>query len=262
MGIELLNKALQKHLNNDDSCIDSNQLQEWRKLYPYFSLPLMLYTQHNKNDKEALSLSTIYAGDIEQWATRLGIKPSFDKLYPQDCRSSHITTDSTIDIFLETYGKESEYETDLNLSTLIEPQAHNNDCKEIDEGSHTPLLTIPAYDYMSQLESMPDAYDATPLQHDDLLEKFLQADAAGEQLFSRPEFHPSNEAYDTHKHLDENEANDTLFSESLAKIYIQQRRYAKALEIIRKLNLNNPEKNIYFADQIRFLEKLIINVKN
>ena len=58
-----------------------------------------------------------------------------------------------------------------------------------------------------------------------------------------------------------NEANDTLFSESLAKIYIQQRRYAKALEIIRKLNLNNPEKNIYFADQIRFLEKLIINVK-
>ena len=36
----------------------------------------------------------------------------------------------------------------------------------------------------------------------------------------------------------------------------------KALEIIKRLNLNNPKKNAYFADQIRFLEKLIINNKN
>ena len=34
---------------------------------------------------------------------------------------------------------------------------------------------------------------------------------------------------------------------------------AKALEIIKQLNLNNSKKNAYFADQIRFLEKLIIN---
>lgn len=51
------------------------------------------------------------------------------------------------------------------------------------------------------------------------------------------------------------------FTETLAKIYIKQHRYSKALEIIRKLYLKNPKKNIYFADQIRFLEKLIINEK-
>ena len=33
----------------------------------------------------------------------------------------------------------------------------------------------------------------------------------------------------------------------------------KALEIIKRLNLNFPKKNAYFADQIRFLEKLIVN---
>ena len=37
--------------------------------------------------------------------------------------------------------------------------------------------------------------------------------------------------------------------------------YEKALQIIQNLNLKYPEKNIYFADQIRFLEKLIINTK-
>ena len=56
--------------------------------------------------------------------------------------------------------------------------------------------------------------------------------------------------------------NDGYFTETLAKIYIRQGKYEKALEIIRRLNLNFPKKNVYFADQIRFLEKLIINNKN
>jgi hypothetical protein len=54
---------------------------------------------------------------------------------------------------------------------------------------------------------------------------------------------------------------DTCFTETLARIYIKQRRYSKALEIIKKVSLKYPKKNVYFADQIRFLEKLIINTK-
>ncbi|WP_287642239.1 tetratricopeptide repeat protein [Bacteroides sp.] len=58
------------------------------------------------------------------------------------------------------------------------------------------------------------------------------------------------------------ELDDSCFTETLAKIYIKQHRYDKALEIIKKLSLNYPKKNAYFADQIRFLEKLIINAKS
>lgn len=58
------------------------------------------------------------------------------------------------------------------------------------------------------------------------------------------------------------EAEGTYFTETLAGIYIKQGRYEKALEIIQRLNLNYPKKNAYFADQIRFLEKLIFNNKN
>ena len=58
------------------------------------------------------------------------------------------------------------------------------------------------------------------------------------------------------------ELDDSCFTETLAKIYIKQHRYDKALEIIKKLSLNYPKKNAYFADQIRFLEKLIINALN
>ena len=46
---------------------------------------------------------------------------------------------------------------------------------------------------------------------------------------------------------------DSCFTETLAKIYIKQRRYDKALEIIKKLSLNYAKKNAYFEDQIRLL---------
>ena len=59
----------------------------------------------------------------------------------------------------------------------------------------------------------------------------------------------------------EKESEESYFTETLARIYIKQGRYSKALEIIKRLNLNYPKKNAYFADQIRFLEKLIINNK-
>ena len=59
----------------------------------------------------------------------------------------------------------------------------------------------------------------------------------------------------------EQTADTSFFTETLAHVYIRQKRYAKALEIIRSLSEKHPEKNIYFEDQIRFLEKLIAHSK-
>ncbi len=54
----------------------------------------------------------------------------------------------------------------------------------------------------------------------------------------------------------------TILTEMMAKIYIKQKKYDQALEIIQTISLRNPKKSRYFADQIRFLEKLITNSKN
>ncbi len=56
---------------------------------------------------------------------------------------------------------------------------------------------------------------------------------------------------------DKDELEESYYTETLAKIYIKQGKYLKALEIIQQLNLNNSKKNTYFADQMRFLEKVI-----
>lgn len=55
---------------------------------------------------------------------------------------------------------------------------------------------------------------------------------------------------------------DGFLTETLAGIYIKQGKYESAAKIIRGISLNNPKKSRYFADQLRFLEKLIINNKN
>lgn len=70
---------------------------------------------------------------------------------------------------------------------------------------------------------------------------------------------PADESYDE---FEPDTIDDSFFTETLARIYLKQHRYDKALEIIRSLYLNFPNKSIYFADQIRYLEKLIrINQK-
>ena len=62
------------------------------------------------------------------------------------------------------------------------------------------------------------------------------------------------------KHLIINKINEDESFEKLeekAKKLISERKFNEAIEILKQLNFNNPKKSIYFADQIRFLEKII-----
>lgn len=53
------------------------------------------------------------------------------------------------------------------------------------------------------------------------------------------------------------EAPQSLMTETLARVYLQQKNYKKAIQAYKILILKNPEKSGYFADKIRAIEKII-----
>lgn len=55
----------------------------------------------------------------------------------------------------------------------------------------------------------------------------------------------------------EEKSDNSFVTETLAKIYAQQKHYQKAIEAYKNLSLKFPEKSTYFAGQIEILKKLM-----
>ena len=158
----------------------------------------------------------------------------------------------------EVTTTELEEKRDDNFSTIDNFLESNG----VEESSLDDILKNEGYssDYFTFTEE--ETLNEEPDKQIDSINSFLSAVENGE--FSKPERIDSTED-EVIDNLEEDEYNkpieEEFLTESLAHIYIKQRKYERALEIIKEISLKNPEKNIYFADQIRFLEKLIINVK-
>ena len=140
-----------------------------------------------------------------------------------------------------------------------------------DESEHNrkvrPTPADAAVDYVAYLlktedeEEKKDEQQSPQLKGQSLIDNFLSQDGTKIQLQEQPTYKPEVDDPEPDAENASKEGDDSYFTETLAKIYIKQGRYSKALEIIQRLNLNYPKKNAYFADQIRFLKKLIANEK-
>ena len=138
------------------------------------------------------------------------------------------------------------------LEEMRRKQPDSNDFELIDKFlNDLELGYAPAAQY--NLDNMPDLKTERDEQ-DDLIDSFLEADSQG-QLFV-PEAPILDLPEDDPKALEKLKER-ALLTESLAKVYVKQGKYELALSIFSELNLKNSKKNSYFADQIRYLEKVI-----
>ena len=249
-------------LINHPERLDRDTLYELRSvlaLYPYFQTARLLMLQnlfllHDPSFDEELRRAAIYITDrkvifqmIEAGHYKLPTpqkKGVEGKAADKEERESR--TLSLIDNFLESIPKEEEEAADK-------------------QPKRKPTPADAAVDYVAYLlecesdEERRERDEVPQLIGHSLIDSFIENDKGKIVLNDNPTLKPEMEEA---AGGEEKEPEENYLTETLARIYIKQGRYSKALEIIRRLSLQYPKKNAYFADQIRFLEKLIINSNN
>lgn len=195
----------------------------------------------NAADPAAASALANLTGD--DW---LSLYPAADTLRRPD-------TGSAIETFLNTFGSQNASETAQIEKLIFNPTPdYATTLAMQEERSDAPAA--PA----TEQDAMLDAFIAS---HPDGTAFAVEAAEAAVEVASVPPVpqpEPEAPAVDTAAAKPAPVAPvSSSLQESLAKSYIRQGRFQKAYDIISELNLNNPEKSAYFADQLRFLQKII-----
>ncbi len=245
---------------------DPALLRELSRRYPYFSKTDT--TLAEKLKAEGLSsddIKELQASIISQSANpdtvsaALGLESDADFYGESKPAREKMTTETTIDSFLERYGNSADNDKEMELleKLIFNPVApdYTASLEALEPAAHPqaastdePCVTS------SRQDQLIDAFIAksnedTPLSATiDIIAANPQPSTPTEPPTTTPEHQPDTSESRQH----------ALLTESLAKIYIKKGRYAKAFEIIHSLSLNYPEKSCYFADQLRFLHKLML----
>jgi hypothetical protein len=245
-------------LINHPERLDRDTLFELRSLlalHPYFQTARLLmlqnlYLLHDTSFDEELRRAALYITDrktifnmIE--AAHYQLRQHHSSPATEEPVADPNRTTTLIDHFLDTIPPETEEEVQQNQQRKPTPAD----------------ATVDYVAYLLQSEAQQQSEAQSPqMKGQALIDNFLEQEQGRIMLPDLPDLDDDTPADD-----DDEASADTgeeeYFTETLARIYIKQGRYQKALDIIGRLSLKYPQKNAYFSDQIRFLEKLIINSK-
>lgn len=252
-------EKLKALLSGSDAGVDEAWIEEMKVKYPFFPIPECVSLREKSADMSAderedaaarLALSLSSTEALERIVEPDGDR--FDELVPAPDAPATPSTDRAIDKFLATYGGADAAETEILERMIFNPVADYSQQLARQEETALP-------------ETLPTGDSRT-----DRINRFILS-VRGKDDFPATSHAARKESSTTvvtpvaetaaplpPVKTPAPPADNTLLSESLAKIYIKTRRYERAYEILNRLSLAFPEKNAYFADQLRFLRKLML----
>lgn len=248
---------------DDDAII---QLQTLTQEHPYFHVARILllqalYKRHAPTYDETLRRTAILVSGREA-VFHLTEEPHYThaeerKRYEESANSSNSRTVSLIDNFLEAQTPTTPVSHPIDASQDYIGYLLQRESQQI--GRHQDILPMNGG---GVVEDFLENERGRIVLNDNNISEDFREDESGRVTFDDNEEMEHEEVLASKSKTPQNDTDNEILTEIMAGIYIKQGKYENAVKIIRQLSLKYPKKNRYFADQIRFLEKLIINNKH
>ncbi len=268
-------QKLIKHPEN----LNKDTLYELRRitaLYPFYQparllLIKNLYLLHDSSFDEELRRAAIFFSDrrvlfdlveaahyrLRRAAADNDITPTAEKDIAHTSPGTVSRTVSLIDSFLNSAVAKEEANKEEDESSAAATREHRKPTPADATVDYVAYLVSSDFEELDNQGETASTGDVKPLDMNggDLIDSFLTKDNGKITLQETVEYQVEVPIADN----SDQEPDEEILTETLAGIYIKQGRFNKALDIMDRINANKTEKNPYFADQKRFLEKLIRN---
>ena len=264
-------------------------LKEVIERYPYFQSARALQLKGLKNDdsylyNDALKITAAYTTDrniLFDYIT----SESFAQNKISEIIQQHDESIHEIEVTSENISEQLSIELDNQIKTelkkaeaILNPELFERKMESVEKiieeitPSNEDLKVDPPLDFTKEdshsFSEWLKLTAATPInrtenrdastekqQNFDLIDKFIQNKP---KLSTKNKQEPSTSNKQDNKNLASQytQTPDALMTETLARVYLQQKNYKKALQAYHILILKYPEKSGFFADQIRAIKKL------
>lgn len=240
-----------RELIEDPAKLNAETLPELKELiekYPFFQVVRLLYLSnlyklHSQNFGAELRKASVFVPDRTALFT---LTEGVNYELP--------TPESNINIETESDGSRT-----LSLINDFLTGNAGVETSEDQEGERTvPSVADLTSDYASFLMQQDKhnskgqhAKNAPKLKGAELIDTFIE-ETKGKQRLEMSAM--NDEDFVSPEFSDEEEE---IYTESMVNIYIKQGRYQQALEILRKISLNNPKKSSNFAAEMNLLEIIL-----
>lgn len=238
-----------KELIDDPSKLNAETLPDIKSMvekYPFFQMMRLLY------------IANLY----KLHSPHFGVELRRASVFVPDRTALFVLTEGcNYELPTQTHDLGIETENDGNRTmSLINgflSSGNIETSKDYGPNRQVPSVADLTNDYASFLmqeesstkEKMP--LNTPQLKGADLIDNFIE-ETKGKQRLEMPEIDETE--FISPEISDEDEE---IYTESMVSIYIKQGRYKQALEILRKISLNNPKKSSNFASQINLLEIIL-----
>ena len=230
-----MNKQQFMSFIDNPSLIDSSQAKEIQQLveqYPYFQTARILFLKSLYDNK-----SISYQSELKLTAAYAGNR----SLLQSFIVNQHVLQTISEPIVTPTI------ESVQNLDNIESVATHSRTVIEFDFND-SPVIHQ-AFELPSVVEEPKTIENKKQKQQFDLIDRFIK---------NEPRIIPKEISNDHSHDLASESASDTEFlTETLAEIYVRQKKYERAIEMFEKLSLKFPQKSVYFASRVSEIKKSI-----